>query len=464
MLKSYIICIDDQETVLESLRLELKEILGESFQIETLSAPKEAILLVESLLTEGHEIPVLICNYGISDMRGDELLTRIHRISPDTRKILFIDSKMNPDGITYAINHADLYRLMTKPWDRQDLEMSIRAGIQSYYQQRDIEKQNHQMQELNQLLEKKVAERTLHLRTILKELERKTGVLAEKSEDVEASIRYAQRIQQAILPSQEFLQQELKDYFLIFRPRDVVSGDFYWCHKIEKRPVFDLRPSHGLKIMQEVENEKIVLAVVDCTGHGVPGAFMSMIGNDLLNQIVIQEKITDPALLLSRLNEGIHDALRQQEAKNADGMDISICVIDTEAGTLSVSSAKQKVFYFQAGELYQISGDRASIGGYFHSKYHTFKKHQISLRQETVLYLFTDGIRDQFGGPQSRIFSSRRLKNLLKEVHTLPMAEQKNIIAQKIDTWMQQGQEKQIDDMTLLGVRFKPFETPPFST
>ncbi|MEO1653312.1 MAG: response regulator, partial [Bacteroidota bacterium] len=305
MTKSYIICIDDETIVLDSLQSELRMGFEDEYLIEVSENAQDALNLVEELLEQSCDIPIVICDYIMPEMKGDELLSLIHQLSPETRTIL-LTGQSNIEGITNAINHANLYRFISKPWNSQDLQLTIREGIKSYYQQKDIAAQNQKLKEMNTILEKKVKQRTAALENTLAVLHQKNQILEVKNHEIESSIRYAQRIQKATLPSQHTLSDYLDEHFLIFKPRDVVSGDFYWCYQMEEQQF----PRLGKVSLRPEAQAPVILVLADCTGHGVPGAFMSMIGNNLLNQIVIQQGIQTPTRILSLLNEGIYKALQ----------------------------------------------------------------------------------------------------------------------------------------------------------
>jgi len=264
------------------------------------------------------------------------------------------------------------------------------------------------------------------------ELENQKLELQSKNEDITASINYARRIQTAILPDYQTIHQFLPDSFIFFRPRDIVSGDFYWF---------------------SAKNSKIIIAAVDCTGHGVPGAFMSLISNNLLNETVNQRGITDTGRILYALNSGIEYALKQRETFVQDGMDLSLCVIDEKRKYLEYSGARNPLLCIRDNELYQIDADRKSIGGQSHEIHVRFQKKSIELFPEnpTCFYLFSDGFQDQFGGEKGKKFMKKRFKKLLFKNHQKTMPEQQNIVNQAFDNW--KGTYDQVDDVLVIGFR-----------
>jgi len=275
----------------------------------------------------------------------------------------------------------------------------------------------------------------------------------EQRDEILSSIQYAQRIQSSILPREEYFQSLLPEYFVFFKPRDVVSGDFYWLTKIEERAIFEeaITKSGSRKILKEVMPEKIILAAIDCTGHGVPGAFMSMVGNDLLNSIVKDKHVFQADKILKQLHKEVRQALQQKETQTNDGMDMALVSIDLENKILEFSGAKNPLIYIQNGELQKIKGDIFGIGGEQREIERVFKLHKIDISQPTTFYLFSDGFQDQFGGEQGRKFMTKRFRKLLFKIHQKPMQEQKQILENTLQKWM--GKENQIDDILVIGVR-----------
>ncbi len=269
------------------------------------------------------------------------------------------------------------------------------------------------------------------------ELRAQRDTLAVKSAELDhaytnitASITYAKRIQDAILPPINLIQQSLPQSFVLYKPRDIVSGDFYWFAPISQQ--------HS------------VITAVDCTGHGVPGAFMSMIGDSLLNQIIMEKGVISPDLILHELDKGVRQALRKGEHDAKDGMDMSLCVIDKYMKTIEFAGAMNPICYIQNGELTEIKADKRAIGGEGTDEF-LFTKHTIDISIPTMLYLYTDGFQDQFGGADGRKFMVKRFRELLFEVHKKPMIEQKQILDYTIEEW-KGHKNKQIDDILVIGL------------
>ena len=273
-------------------------------------------------------------------------------------------------------------------------------------------------------LEEIVDERTKEIRHQKEEIEL-------QNEQIRAGITYASRIQEAMLPNVSEIQKKLPEAFIMLKPKDVVSGDFYW---------------HTFK-----EN-KVFLAAVDCTGHGVPGAFMSMIGDSLLNQIVNDKKIKEPNKILEFLHRGVRVTLKQNETDNRDGMDITICVLDLKKRTLEFAGAKNPMVYIQDGKLNQIKGDRVAIGGLQKESKRIFTKHNVDISKPTCVYIFSDGFQDQFGGKNGDKYMSGNFKKLLLNIHEKTPQEQQKILEKTLKEWMGSKYE-QLDDILVIGFK-----------
>lgn len=257
--------------------------------------------------------------------------------------------------------------------------------------------------------------------------------IEEQNKNIRSSINYAKRIQEAMLPKPEQIPPALKDSFIFFKPRDTVSGDFYWLSEMKK--------SDG----------EVAFAAVDCTGHGVPGAFMSMIGMKALNGLV-NRGIDETNLILDSLDAEIRTALRQEVSGNNDGMDIALCIYREKDKILEYSGAKSPLVFIQDHDLKKIKGDTLSIGGRKKDDGEIkFKKHRINIDKPTVLYLFSDGYKDQFGGKDNSKFLTKKFHSLLLQIHELPMEEQKNILEMALLEW--KGDVGQTDDILVMGIR-----------
>jgi serine phosphatase RsbU (regulator of sigma subunit)/tetratricopeptide (TPR) repeat protein/GAF domain-containing protein len=273
-------------------------------------------------------------------------------------------------------------------------------------------------------LEDKVKERT-------SEVVKQKEIIEETNKHITDSIKYAKRIQEAFLPSENSISEHLKNAFILYKPKDIVSGDFYWIERKEN---------------------KILFAVVDCTGHGVPGAFMSIIGFNGLNQIVNEYNYTKPADILTHLNKRISNTLKQrvEDSKIRDGMDVAICSIDLEKNKLEFAGAFSPLFILRNNEVLKFKGDKHPIGNFVGTEDFVFTNNEIDLLPDDRIYIFSDGFVDQFGGPAGKKLKYNYFRQLLLDNHKLPMVEQKEKINEFFEAW-KSGFE-QIDDVCIIGV------------
>ncbi|GAA4845198.1 hypothetical protein GCM10023331_32520 [Algivirga pacifica] len=256
--------------------------------------------------------------------------------------------------------------------------------------------------------------------------------LEEYNIHVKQSINYALRIQQALLPTQKMVNRLFGNTCLLFRPRDVVSGDFYWCAE---------------------KNGFLYWAVVDCTGHGVPGAMMSMLGSNALDNILKSTSLTDPAKILIALQDRISLALKQSETNINDGMDLALCVYSPKARILRYAGARNPLCYIdEKGSLQVVKGAKRSIGG--NRGIGNFEMFEMQLPpQPTTIYLFSDGYKDQFGGENNQRFMVKRFYRLLESLQTYNIAQQSSVLENALEEWMQASEAKQLDDVLVWGVR-----------
>ncbi|MBQ3617732.1 MAG: tetratricopeptide repeat protein [Bacteroidales bacterium] len=280
------------------------------------------------------------------------------------------------------------------------------------------------------------------------EINHQKAEIERQNIDIKSSINYAARIQNAMLPGTEFLKRHFSDGFVYFHPREAVSGDFYWFSevKIERPPSLFRRKDADID-----DDSKILLAVIDCTGHGVPGAFMSMLGDALLNQIVNFQKITQPDIILNELNKLVIATLQQDTSQNNDGMDAAICTIDKNTRTLQFAGAKSPLLYVQDNEVHKVNGDLKAIGGIQKGDQKNFTCHTIDISKPTTLYIYSDGYQDQFGGTEGRKFMAKRFREMLTNNANLPFEEQNKILLSTFNEW--KNSYIQMDDTTVIGVK-----------
>lgn len=265
----------------------------------------------------------------------------------------------------------------------------------------------------------------------IKKIRRANTLLAHQKRQITDSIAYASRIQTALLPPVDYISSLIPEHFIFYKPRDIVSGDFYWITQ---------------------KDGKIIVAVADCTGHGVPGAFMSMLGFAFLNEIVNKESELKANLILNQLRNYVKTSLHQtgriDEAK--DGMDIALCIIDAENRKLEYSGAYNPLFLIRKEEIISYKADRMPIGIHIIEK-KSFANHEIEIQKGDIIYIFTDGYIDQFGGKESRKFKTAPFKKLLISIKDNSMCEQQRILEQKFNSW--KGDHDQIDDVLVMGIK-----------
>lgn len=280
-------------------------------------------------------------------------------------------------------------------------------------------------------LEQIVKERTEEVVKQKDEIEKQRDEIADKNKSITDSIEYAKRIQTAVLPSKELAAEILPEHFILFRPRDIVSGDFYWFTK---------------------KDNLLIITAADCTGHGVPGAFMSMLGVSFLNEIVNKHDIRKANEILNHLRADVKKTLSQtgKEGEAKDGMDIALCIVDLENMKLQYAGAYNPMYMFRNNELMEFKADRNPIGIYIKEK-DSFTNNEIDIQPGDVFYIFSDGYEDQFGGENGEKFKSKNFKALLQQIHQKPMAEQREILNANIDNW--RGKWEQVDDIIVLGIR-----------
>ncbi len=270
------------------------------------------------------------------------------------------------------------------------------------------------------------------------EIERQRDFVQEQNKKITDSIQYAQRIQNALLPPKPLLDDILQDYFVLFIPRDIVSGDFYWISQKEN---------------------SLILVAADCTGHGVPGAFMSMLGiaflNEIVNKIAVNKHISSLQAdeILNELRKNLISSLHQTGDKDEpkDGMDISLCIIDFDSKKLQYAGAHNPLYLIRNNELLQYNGDKMPLS-HHKNKDVPFSKHKIDLIIGDSLYIFSDGLVDQFGGERNYKFLSKNFKELLVHINQKPMREQKKILKEEFEKW--KGDRDQLDDILVIGFRF----------
>lgn len=282
-----------------------------------------------------------------------------------------------------------------------------------------------------QELERKVEERTEEVVRQKEEIETQKKEMEVLYTHVTDSIKYAKRIQQAILPPEWMSKRLLPESFILYKPKDIVSGDFYWIKET---------------------NGKALFAALDCTGHGVPGAFMTIVGHNQLNRAVNEIENPNPANILDEVNKGISEALHTDAGGSEvkDGMDAALCSLDVKTGKLEFAGAYNPLYLIRDGEIIQVKGDKFPVGAFLGMQ-QKFTNHEVQLQKGDTIYIFSDGFPDQFGGPRGKKFMYRRFRDLLLQIQEHSMEMQRKILDKTLEEW--RGNLEQVDDILVIGVR-----------
>ncbi|MBN8702716.1 MAG: SpoIIE family protein phosphatase [Bacteroidetes bacterium] len=323
---------------------------------------------------------------------------------------------INNNGVE-AIHPLEIRISITPPWYKTKLayaffSLTIALLFVGYTQGRTFK-----IRREKRILEERVADRTRQL--------------AQKNRDITSSIQYAKKIQEAILPDRGEISGYFNESFILYKPKDIVSGDFYWFAE---------------------KNGKKIVAVVDCTGHGVPGAFMSMIGYNLLNQIVIEEGTTHAHEILNKLHKGVQKSLKQAaESDRHDGMDAAICILDEAKKEMQFAGANRPLVRIVDGKLEKITGNKYPIGGAQMQTEREFTLQTFTYKKGDCYYLFSDGYADQFGGDLGKKFMQKKLVAMLQSIHQNTMDEQLTLLDKEFSNW--KGINEQVDDVLVIGIR-----------
>jgi serine phosphatase RsbU (regulator of sigma subunit)/CheY-like chemotaxis protein len=319
--------------------------------------------------------------------------------------------------------------LTANPCEEYAIEC-IRAGVDDYILKSSMVRLPTS---INNIVAKNLARREKEVIVSLhEELKVAYNEIEENNKSMMDSINYAKLIQEAMLPEKAVLTNYFPNSLIIYRPKDIVSGDFYW--------------------FVEREN-KLLIAVADCTGHGVPGSLMSMIGYSLLNEIVNVKKVRQPAEILSKLNRGIRHTLKQDKIGNqrCDGMDISLCSIDRQNREMEFAGANRHLIYFRDKSLEMVRGNKFGIGGLHDESVIKFTNHKITYDEGDIIYMCTDGYADQFGGTKGKRMMTRNMIKILEKSLSFGVAEQEQLLNHWLDKW--QGTYEQTDDILLIGIQ-----------
>ncbi|MDX2063378.1 MAG: SpoIIE family protein phosphatase [Bacteroidia bacterium] len=569
MKKPVILCVDDEKIILDSLEEQITGRLGKEFDCELAEGGEEALSLIEELTEEGRELAVVISDQLMPSMKGDEFLIEVHRNYPETLKIL-LTGQASIDAVRNAINNARLYRYVVKPWEENDLMLTVEEAARSYLQYLQLLEHNRLLRSLNKatqeisgemdlkrlvnkfmqnvidntgaekgflIVEKdgklnveavasaiqeearflhlkllnesptltnevlqhvantlqsdtfpdyrivtpiskkgknlgylylenparrdvftynqreilqmlasqaaisienanlygRLEERTKELQEEKDKVESAAIIIEQKNKDITDSIRYARRIQEAMMPLATELRNSFQDSFIFFRPKDIVSGDFYWFSRA---------------------GERLIITAADCTGHGVPGAFMSLLATGFLNQVVNVEDVLEPTEIVARLNQRVRQALKQdmEKAETADGMDLALLNINPATREVRFCGARRPLWVFRGEELIEYKGDKQSVGGRPDENTEAYIGAEFVAEPGDSLYFFSDGITDQFGGEDHKKYSTRRFRELIQSMQSQPMVAHSEALGRELDAW--RGTIEQTDDILVIGLRF----------
>lgn len=363
-----------------------------------------------------YPIQIIITDQRMPEMTGIQFLEKIIPDYPDCIRMI-LTGFSDIEAIIQAINTGRVYRYITKPWSKEELKINIDKGLETYSLREQNRKLIEDLKEANQTLEQKVIDRTKKIES--------------QNQEITSSIQYASKIQSALLPQDEELYNLLPSYFILSKPKDIVSGDYYWVTN---------------------KDGKTIIAVADCTGHGVPGAFMSILGVTFLNEIISKAVTIRANEILNQLSGQVIKSLHQtgKNDKTRDGMEIGLCVVDPEKHKLQFSGAFRPLYIFRENELQEFKGDSMPIGIY-EQEDQSFTNTEILFNKGDIIYLFSDGYVSQLGGTEKKTFRSESFKKLLIDIHALTMPEQKKALEEKFLEW--KGNYDQIDDIMIMGIK-----------
>lgn len=415
-------CVEQGEEIIEQQKLPLEEsrMLSPAI-VRYVARSREMLVLGNAADDPGFAQDAYIREHGVRSVLCFPLLAERDKL----KGLLYLENNLACD--TFTPGRVEVLNVLSG---------EIAVALENARLYRNLE-------EYNRTLEEKVAERTkdLHamneaLRNKNAEIRKSKDIIEEKNASITKSLTYAQKIQQALLPQEEKIAAALPEFFILFKPKQIVSGDFYWFNQLDG---------------------KIFLAVADCTGHGVPGAFLSMIGHMLLNKIVNEDRIFEPARILEALHEEVRNALKQesQTRQGYDGMDIAFCCLEPEKRCVLFAGAKRPLYWVRNrhGEtaVTKIHGDRKSIGGRQKERRRSFTGHAVEVYRGDALYLLSDGLIDQHNADDERL-GSLALETLLRRAADRPMAERKALIEHAL--LKHRGEVPQRDDITMIGLTF----------
>jgi DNA-binding response OmpR family regulator len=408
-----ILIVDD---VPENLQLLAAILYGENYKVNFSSSGKRALQLISAKLPD-----LILLDISMPEMDGYEVCTKL-KSNPDTKDIpvIFLTALANSENIIKGLQFGGV-DYVTKPFNTDELLARVKTHL-------ELKTKREQVEHYAKILSEKTQEQLL-LNSILNQ---QKIIIQQKNKDLTDSIEYATVIQNSLLPSRLKIKGLFPNNFIIFKPKDIVSGDFYYFHKVDN---------------------KVVVVVADCTGHGVPGAFVAVLGITLLNQIIAHDKITDPSTILYSLDKEFTNMVTSNNPveKNRDGIDVAICTFNLDNSTIDFCGAKRPLYIRRKNDVLHYKGNMYSIAGYFTDKEKNFTTIKIEVNHGDCIYMCTDGYSDQFGGERSKKFSTKRFLELL-QLCPENFNEHGRIIEETFDSWI--GNKEQIDDVLVIGLKY----------
>lgn len=403
-IKSKILIVDDSPLSI----LITKGLLGSNYIVKTASDGEQALKLTEFFKPDLILLDIIMP--GISGLEVCKTLSNDEKYSDIP--IIMVTSLSDINYIKEGLE-AGAVDYITKPFSQTELSARINSALRLRHYIKLLKQTNLEEQKL------------------IDELRKASEIIEEKNQQILSSIHYAERIQNSILTIDEKIKSTLPEYFIIFMPKEIISGDFYWFAQVK---------------------DKIFIAVVDCTGHGVPGALLSMIGNMFLNEIVYERHVFEPASILEHLHHGIRARLKQENGSlnSTDGMDVGLCRIDWKKKKMTFAGAKRPLYCVTDSKLIEFKGDRKMVGGRQKEEKRKFTNHKIDIQSGDMIYLTSDGISDQHNSESTK-YSSIRLKQFLQKISNQNCSKQKEALLRELKN--HQGKEEQRDDITIMGVR-----------
>ncbi len=419
--KFSILYIDDEQSNLDIFRISFKR----EYNIFTAYEPEQAFEILKN-----NHIDIIIADQQMPLMTGTQFLEKTLQEYPEAIRII-LTGYADIQVVIEAINKCGIYKYITKPWEREDIKMTLEKAIETI----KIKRENQWLvQSLEQELEKieaKYFEQYKEAKEYARKLEKQKAELSAMYRKLGQNINYASKIQNALLPKDKTLLEFFQDFFEINAPLDVVSGDFYWFH--------------------QVSDFEAYLALVDCTGHGIAGALMSVIGHTELNKAIKERRIREPKDILESMHQELSNSIFSQET--SDGMDVALCRFQKTSPfhyRMTFAGARRPLYILQNSIILEVPGSRKSVGGlqiYAEGKY---EQHSLHLESGNQLYLFTDGVPD-IANDNRQKFGLKRLKDLILRTYQLPAEEQKLQIMQEIAEFKQDTAQR--DDFLMLSVR-----------